>query len=331
MYPNSQTKTLDRGMGFIPTGVHHENMTGLEVVLADGDVVRTGQFAMTGSQTAHNTKLTFGPSIDGLFLQSNLGIVTKMGINLTPQPQAYVACSHNMPDLEDVEYIVDTFGALCRNGTIPYMCYCYSIIEWTAIFGKKRDWWAGDGPISDRRLKEIQKELDTGFWTCKFGLYGPLGVVEAQPAEVRRVTAGKPKGVLRSAAFHGGPRACRTRTGGMFVGVPSMWSLPLVDHYVLPGERRRPRRVLAHRPAGREDGGGVGQGGQGRVRESGVRPAARPFHGRAACGFCVHAVLRQDEQGAAGRDLKDLPRAVGRRGCEICVASRPLCEEIRLQ
>jgi hypothetical protein len=242
MHPNSQTKTLDRGMGFIPTGVHHENMTGLEVVLADGDVVRTGQFAMTGSQTAHNTKLTFGPSIDGLFLQSNLGIVTKMGINLTPQPQAYVACSYNMPDLEDVEYIVDTFGALRRNGTIPYMCYCYSIVEWTAIFGKKRDWWAGDGPIPDWRLKEIQKELDTGFWTCKFGLYGPLGVVEAQLAEVRRVTAGNPKGVLRSATFHGGrPGDLLEATsvpdpyGGMFVGVPSMWSLPLVDYYVLPG------------------------------------------------------------------------------------------------
>lgn len=96
-------QTLDRGMGFIPSGIHHENIAGLEVVLANGDVVRTGQFAMTSSPSAHLTHLSFGPSIDGLFLQSNLGIVTKLGIHMTPQPQAYMPCTFDMPDFDDIE------------------------------------------------------------------------------------------------------------------------------------------------------------------------------------------------------------------------------------
>jgi hypothetical protein len=226
-------------MGFIPTGVHHEHIAGLEIVLADGDVVRTGQFGMTGSPTAHLTRLSFGPTIDGLFLQSNLGIVTKMGIHMTPQPQAYMACSFDMPELDDIARIVDVFGALRRGGVLPTVVYVFSIIEWTAIFKKRHEWWAGEGPIPDWRVKEIQEELDTGFWTVKFGLYGPRGIIQAHYDEVSRVVEKEcPTGRIRNTLFvpEDGQELLEATSvplphGGMFVGVPSMWSIPMVDYY----------------------------------------------------------------------------------------------------
>jgi hypothetical protein len=152
-----------------------------------------------------------------------------------------MSCSFDVPDIEDIEYIVDTFGEFRRNGTIPYMAYVYSIVEWTAIFGKRRDWYEPEGPIPDWRLKEIQKVLDMGFWTCKFGLYGPLNIIQEQFNEIKRVTEKNPKGILRSTVFHGEPGEPLEATevpqpyGGMFVGIPSMWSLPLVDYYNKPG------------------------------------------------------------------------------------------------
>ncbi|KAI1638387.1 glycolate oxidase [Biscogniauxia mediterranea] len=229
---------LDRGMGFIPTGVHHENIAGMEVVLANGDVVRTGQFAMSNSPSAHITKLIFGPTIDGLFIQSNLGIVTKMGINLTPQPQAYMACSFDMPEFDDIETIVDVFGEMRRSGTLPFITYVFHLNEWAALFGKRSDWWKGEGPIPDWRVKEMQKELDIGNWTVKFGLYGPTGIIQAQYDEVNKVLSEKAStGRLQKALFTGEGGGLLEATsvpqphGGIRVGVPSMWSIPMVDYY----------------------------------------------------------------------------------------------------
>ncbi len=59
---------------------------GMEIVLPDGEVVRTGMGALPDETTEHGSSNTwqlfpygFGPYSDGIFTQSNYGIVTKMG------------------------------------------------------------------------------------------------------------------------------------------------------------------------------------------------------------------------------------------------------------
>lgn len=41
--------TLERGFGYTPNGEHSEQQCGMEVVLATGEIVRTGMGALTGS------------------------------------------------------------------------------------------------------------------------------------------------------------------------------------------------------------------------------------------------------------------------------------------
>lgn len=209
-------------------------------MLADGDIVRTGQWAMSNSPSAHLSKFSFGPSVEGLFLQSNLGVVTKMGIWLTPQPQAYLSASFDMPNEEDVGIITDLFGEMRRNGILPNICYVFNIIEWSAIIGKRAELWEGDGPMPDSRVKEIQEQIDTGHWSVKFSLYGGKAVVKAQFDEVKRICAERaPTGRIKGFIFSGegdrllDPTSVTQPHGGMFVGVPSLWSLPLV-RYMLP-------------------------------------------------------------------------------------------------
>ncbi|WP_447411569.1 hypothetical protein, partial [Clostridium perfringens] len=79
----------ERGIGYGPMSERFEALCGIEVLLADGTLVRTGTGSMTGSTTWHESKYGFGPALDGIFTQSNFGIVTKAGVWLNPEPPAF--------------------------------------------------------------------------------------------------------------------------------------------------------------------------------------------------------------------------------------------------
>ena len=84
---------LDHGAGYTvaPMRDHFDAHCGMEVVLANGDVVRTGMGALPGAKTWQQFKYGVGPIVDGLFSQSNFGVVTKMGFWLYPEPEAHRA------------------------------------------------------------------------------------------------------------------------------------------------------------------------------------------------------------------------------------------------
>ena len=64
---------LERGFSF--RGDHSENICGLEVVLPDGSLLRTGMVAMANGATWATARHGFGPSWDQAFVQSNYGVV----------------------------------------------------------------------------------------------------------------------------------------------------------------------------------------------------------------------------------------------------------------
>lgn len=73
---------IDKGGGAGPLANHFENVCGMEVVLGNGDIIRTGDGGIDSSEHPnwHVTKYSFGPALDGIFTQSNYGIVTRAGI-----------------------------------------------------------------------------------------------------------------------------------------------------------------------------------------------------------------------------------------------------------
>jgi len=77
---------LDRGAGYTPYGEHFSMHCGMEVVLPNGEVMRTGMGALPDNNTWQTFQYGFGPYPDGLFTQSGFGIVTKMGMWLMPDP-----------------------------------------------------------------------------------------------------------------------------------------------------------------------------------------------------------------------------------------------------
>jgi len=70
--------SLDRGWGYTPNGDNCSHICGMEVVLADGTIFRTGMGQLEQAKCWQLFKNGYGPGFDGLFNQSNFGIVVKM-------------------------------------------------------------------------------------------------------------------------------------------------------------------------------------------------------------------------------------------------------------
>jgi 4-cresol dehydrogenase (hydroxylating) len=92
--------TTERGVGYTPMAEHFLFSCGMEVVLADGKILRTGTGPLPGTKTWQIFKWGFGPYLDGMFTASNFGIVTKLGLWLMPAPPAYepMGIVFNNPD-----------------------------------------------------------------------------------------------------------------------------------------------------------------------------------------------------------------------------------------
>ncbi|CAK7235012.1 hypothetical protein SCUCBS95973_009126 [Sporothrix curviconia] len=218
------------------------SVSGIEVMLADGDLVRTGQFGIDGSPSAFLSKFTYGPSVEGLFMQSNLGVVTKLSLWMTPQPQAFMECSLTVPSFEDVVPLVDSLGRMRQTGLIPSCVWVLSRNEIIATLGKRHQFWEGEGAIPEWRLAEIGEQYGLSYWVARWGIYGPKRTVQAQFEDIQEILAREvPTGTVKGAFFEGRNGVLLKNAdippenGRLLTGVSSMFSLPFVD-WALPAD-----------------------------------------------------------------------------------------------
>ncbi|OYO05962.1 FAD-binding oxidoreductase [Enemella evansiae] len=161
--------TLDKGGGYTPAADHFGNSCGLEVVLGDGRVLRTGDGASPDSRTWHIAKYGFGPVLDGLFLQSNLGIVTRMGIWLMPRPPVIRSFFFIFPDDDDIAEIVEIARTLKFSGLVPTAIKAtgdlYSLASHIPYPDLPR-------PLTTQLRRDLHREHDVGAWIVSGALYG---------------------------------------------------------------------------------------------------------------------------------------------------------------
>ncbi|KAF4422162.1 vanillyl-alcohol oxidase [Fusarium acutatum] len=238
--------TLDHGFGYTPDGVHTEAQCGMEVVLPTGELLRTGMGAMTDSRLFPLYKAGFGPSVDGLFYQSNLGVVTKLGIHITPAPEAYTACALSVPNERDLPQLVELLANLQRRGVVtnhPSISNVFRQAILSPDDGVKAKLAPHFGPgkaVPESVLDELKSIHGWGFWKAEFGLQGDTDVVPALESSLRRAITKIPGARLEARQFGGTPgkflRADEVETPGIpHTGVPTLEALSLMDYRLAPG------------------------------------------------------------------------------------------------
>ncbi len=177
---------LERGLGYTPYGDHASKLCGLEVALPTGELVRTGMGAMARAPTWQAYPYGFGPSWDQAFVQSNLGVVTKAGVWLMPEPEATLTAKVALPEMEDIAWAVDALGELRRRGVVEHP-FVFGNYMRDAVSGSRReDWHTGPGAVPDSAGPKIMQRFGVGWWNFSLNLYGDPDAIAANAKVVGR-------------------------------------------------------------------------------------------------------------------------------------------------
>ncbi|MCC3268759.1 FAD-binding oxidoreductase [Arthrobacter gengyunqii] len=194
---------LDRGYGMTPMGDHVKSLCGMEVVLPDGELLRTGMWAMEGTDLGPLFQGGFGPTLDGLFTQSNLGVATKVGLWLMPWPDVYINGDVVVEREEDMPKLVDILTQLRREDIIQNNALCGNVVRAATMNGPRSRWYTGEGSIPDERLEEMRHEMGVGQWNAKFAIYGDKGLAERRLEIIRERFAGLEGFTVKARTYEG--------------------------------------------------------------------------------------------------------------------------------
>ena len=176
---------LERGIGYTPMGDHTDMLCGLEVVLPDGEIVRTGMGAMAGNKAWQHYQHGFGPDWAQMFVQSNLGVVTKAGVWLQPEPEMSAKVTVNLPRFEDISWAIDVLAELRRRDVIQHNVVFGNYLHDASVFSQRADWYTGPGAIPDAVSQKIIDHYGTGWWSFALRLFGYEGTVKSHMQVLR--------------------------------------------------------------------------------------------------------------------------------------------------
>jgi len=217
---------LERGIGYTPYGDHTSKICGMEVLLPTGTLLRTGMGAMQGSKGWQHYPYGFGPAWDQMFVQSNLGIVTKMGLWLMPEPECTMSARVDLAEPEDIGWAIDALAELRRRNVIEHNIVFGNYLHDASVYAQRAEWYQGPGAIPDTVSKQIMQRYGIGWWSFRLSLFGYTEAVEAHARVLRRALEPRLGRALELNAWHRGDPVEKSAAGR-----PSVLPLQIVNWF----------------------------------------------------------------------------------------------------
>ena len=206
--------TLERGDGIGPYGERAAHVCGFEVILPTGECIHTGFGRFTNATATPVSRWGVGPATDGLFTQSNLGIVTKMTFWLRPLPKFFQVFTCSIPDLAYLSGLLDAIQPLMLQEIIQGNC-CSVWNSYKILARQGRYPWKLMGGKTPLDLKELQR---FERWVSSAAIYSASreqGLAQRQIIE--QALAGKVEELI----FADDDTHPELREDDLFLGIPS--------------------------------------------------------------------------------------------------------------
>ncbi|MCB9757201.1 MAG: FAD-binding oxidoreductase [Candidatus Omnitrophica bacterium] len=174
--------SVERGIGETNYGDHFGNVCGLEVILPTGELVRTGGGPMKNYASWNTYKWGVGPYLEGLFTQSNFGIVTKMGVWLMPQPECCETVFFEAKSEDVFPAVIDEIRKLQLSGTLISKIHMINKTVQLSILGPEAE--------------KLSRRFDISPWVFAAGIYGSASQVRANKEHISKALSGYGKFVF---------------------------------------------------------------------------------------------------------------------------------------
>jgi 4-cresol dehydrogenase (hydroxylating) len=177
---------LERGFGHTCYGDHVANICGMKIVLPNGRVLETGMGRYSPSNSRYVYPHGVGPSLDGLFVQSNLGIVTQIGLWLMPRPDAYSAFFIRTDDASSLEPLIERLSAMRQRGLIRSTVHIANDLRvLSARIGYPWERANNRTPLPADLRNDLRQEHRLGAWNAAGAIYGDRRTVKAARKSIK--------------------------------------------------------------------------------------------------------------------------------------------------
>jgi 4-cresol dehydrogenase (hydroxylating) flavoprotein subunit len=166
--------TLERGDALGPVGERARYCCGLQVVLPSGELLRTGFDAYAGSLVGKTAPYGLGPALEGLFFQSNLGIVTRMNVWLARKPHSFRVFMFGTRSEAQIDGAMAAVRGLQQRGVVgDTSCSVWNIYRF-ATTQMTYPWQAGQPLASPKELlARLPRAWRGTKWVGFVGVYSP--------------------------------------------------------------------------------------------------------------------------------------------------------------